>query len=90
MTAHSFKGTLSFSYRCFSKENTNLIIVFKKINCLCACCKINNTAAGSAELHLLKKIPFDDLQRQICLKHEYAHWSLLDGGDFQKERISVN
>lgn len=24
------RNTLSFSYRCFSKENTNLIIVFKK------------------------------------------------------------
>lgn len=67
------RNTLSFSYRCFSKENTNLIIVFKKINCLCACYKINNTAAGPAELHLLKKIPFDDYQRQICLKYEYTH-----------------
>lgn len=33
------RNTLSFSYRCFSKENTNLIIVFKKINCLCAAIK---------------------------------------------------
>lgn len=53
----------------------------------CALYKINNTAAGSAESHLLKKRPFDGLETQVCLEHEYAHESLLDGIEFQKARL---
>lgn len=61
MIVYLFKGIFLFFYRCFSKENINLIIVFKKINCFCVCCKINNIVVGFVEFYLLKKIFFDDL-----------------------------
>lgn len=67
-------------YRCISKENINLIMVFKIF--FCVLYKINNIVVGFVEFYLLKKRFFDGLEIQVCLEYEYVYESFLDGIEF--------